>query len=67
MECNTILQSAYKKFLKTSVSEQVNAGNIQILDMLEHIDFTIQNTVFKYKAVENLRQIIRYCKREKKT
>lgn len=63
--CNTILQSAYKKFLKTSVFEQVNVGNSQTLDMLKQIHFSIQNTVFKYKAAENLRQIIRYCNIEK--
>lgn len=65
--CNTVLQSAYKKFFKTFVSEQVNVGNSQILDMLDQMHFTIQNTVFKYKAAENLRLIIRYCNMEKET
>lgn len=64
--CNTVLQSAYKKFFKTSVFEQANVRNSQILDMLEQIHFTIQNTVFKYKAAENLRQI-RYYNTEKET
>lgn len=63
--CNTVLQSAYKKLFKTSASEQVHVGNSQILDMLEQIHFRIQNTVFKYKAAENLRQIISYCNMEK--
>lgn len=62
--CNTILQSAYKKFLKTSVFEQVNVRekNSQILDVLKQIHLSIQNTVkisdsvFKYKAAENLRE-----------
>lgn len=62
--CNTfILQSAYKKFLKTSVFEQVNVRkrNSQILDMLKQIHPNIQNSVkindsvFQYKAAENLR------------
>lgn len=65
--CSTILQSAYKKFPKTSVSGQVNVENSQILDMLEQILFTIQNTVFKHKTAENLRQMIRYCNMEKET
>lgn len=62
-----ILQSPYKKLLKISISEQVNVGNSQILDMLEHIHSTIQNSVFKYEAAENLRQIIKYCNTEKET
>lgn len=62
-----ILQSPYKKLLKTSVSEQVNVGNSQILDMLEHIHSTIQSSVLKYKAAENIRQIIKYCNMEKET
>lgn len=62
--CDTILQSAYKKFLKTSAFEQVNVRekNSQILDVLKQIHLSIQNTVkisdsvFKYKAAENLRE-----------
>lgn len=65
--CNTILQSTYKKFPKTSISGQVNVENSQILDMLEQILFTIQNTVLKQKTAEDLRQMIRYCNMEKET
>lgn len=65
--CNTMLQSAYKKFPKTSISGQVNVENSQILDMLEQILFTIQNTVLKQKTAEDLRQMIRYCNMEKET
>lgn len=65
--CNTILQSACKKFSKTCISGQVNVENSQILDMLEQILFTIQNTVFKQKTAEDLRQMIRYYNMEKQT
>lgn len=43
--CNTILQSAYKKFLKTSVFEQVNVRkrSSQILNMLKQIHLNNEN------------------------
>lgn len=56
-----------QKFSKTSISGQVNVENSQILDMLEQILFTIQNTVFKQKTAEDLRQMIRYYNMEKQT